>query len=115
CFYTPKTEEFPLDGGKILHLRHSLFDNDAIFLRDMDREVTLRSKTNSKFVRVSYPGMPYLGLWHAPKTDAPYICIEPWCSVPSDDGEIDDFERKRDMIHLAPGCTYQNDFNIEIG
>ena len=115
CFYTPKTEEFPLDGGKILHLRHSLFDNDAIFLRDMDREVTLRSRTNSKFVRVSYPGMPYLGLWHAPKTDAPYICIEPWCSVPSDDGAVDDFERKRDMIHLAPGCAYQNDFNIEIG
>lgn len=115
CFFTPDTLDFPLEGGTVLPLRHNLFDNDAIFLRDMGREVTLRSKTNDKFVKVTYPGMPYLGLWHAPRTDAPYICIEPWCSVPSDEGKVDDFETKRDMIHLAPGCTYQNDFNVEIG
>lgn len=115
CFFTGRNEPFPLENGVILPLRHELFDNDAIFLKNMAREVTLRSKTNDKFVRVSYCGMPYLGLWHAPRSDAPYICIEPWCSVPSDDGVIDAMETKRDMIHLAPGCTYVNEFDIEIG
>lgn len=115
CFFTGRNEPFPLEDGVILPLRHELFDNDAIFLKNMAREVTLRSKANDKFVRVSYSGMPYLGLWHAPRSDAPYICIEPWCSVPSDDGVIDAMETKRDMIHLAPGCTYVNEFDIEIG
>ena len=115
CYYTPATEDFPLVDGKILPLRHTLFDNDAIFLREMAKEVTLKSKASKKFVKVTFPGMKFLGFWHAPKTEAPYVCIEPWCSVPADDCIIDNFETKRDMIHLAPGCTYQNSFNIEIG
>ena len=115
CYYTTATEDFPLEGGKILPLRHTLFDNDAIFLRDTAKEVTLKSKKSPKFVKVTFPGMKFLGFWHAPKTEAPYVCIEPWCSIPADDGLIDNFETKREMTHLAPGCTYRNSFNIEIG
>lgn len=37
----------------------------------------LTSDKGKKSIHVNYPDMPYLGLWHWPKTDAPYICIEP--------------------------------------
>lgn len=115
CFFTGEEEPFPLDRGTVIPLRHDLFDNDAIFLKDMCRDVSLRSKKSGRYVRVRFDGMPYLGLWHAPRTDAPYICIEPWCSVPSDDGIVDDMETKRNMIRLSPGHTYENEFTIEIG
>ncbi len=112
CYTTRDSEFFMLEEGKILPLRHDLFDNDAIVLEDMCRAVTLKSKKSGKQVRVQYPDMNYLGLWHAPKTEAPYICIEPWYSVPAYDGEIDALETKRDMIHLERGKTYQNSYVI---
>ena len=64
------------------------------------------------FVRLEYPGMKYVGIWHAPKTEAPYVCVEPWASIPADDGKIDDLETKRDMTALGAGESYSNTFSI---
>ena len=113
CFVTHEDTPFALEEGTVLHLRHDLFDDDAIVLRDMAREVTLECGQGHS-VTVRYPGMDYLGLWHWPKTDAPYICIEPWCSLPADAGKITVFEEQRDLIRLEPGKTYKNDWSITI-
>ena len=43
-------------------LAHSLFDNDAIVLRDMAREVTLEAPGSARSVTVAFPNMPYLGI-----------------------------------------------------
>ncbi len=114
CYTTRETLPFALEKGKILHLKHDLFDNDAIILQDMCKKITLKSSVSNKSVTLEYPDMNYLGLWHKPHSDAPYICIEPWYSVPAYDGEIDDLSSKRDMIHLEKGKTYQNAFTITV-
>ena len=113
-FNTGRTEPYELKDGRIIELEHSLFDNDARFFTDMCSSITLKSRKCSKTVRVEYPGMKYLGLWHAPKTEAPYVCIEPWCSLPSFDGVVDDMETKNEMTKLAPGGEYKNAFRIII-
>jgi galactose mutarotase-like enzyme len=59
--------------------------------------------------------MKFVGLWHAPKTEAPYMCIEPWTSVPALDNVVDDFETKLEMNRLAPGASYTNSFSITVG
>ncbi len=113
CFVTHEDTPFPLENGTDLHLRHDLFDDDAIVLRDMAREVTLECGEGHA-VTVTFPQMQYLGLWHWPRTDAPYVCIEPWCSLPADAGSITVFEEQRDLISLAPGGVYQNHWFIRI-
>lgn len=107
-------ERYPLREDKYIDLCHELFDEDAVILKNMAREVTLRSKISGRGVRVSYPDMPYLGIWHWPKTDAPYICIEPWSSLPSRQDVVEEFTCKSDMIHLVPGSTYQSKWSITI-
>lgn len=114
CFVVGESRPFPLEEGYILPLRHELFDNDAIVLADMARQVTLEAADGGNSITVTFPQMPYLGLWHWPKTDAPYICIEPWCSLPSDAGSITVFEEKKDLISLSPRSTYQNHWSIQI-
>lgn len=57
---------------------------------------------------------PYLGLWHWPKTDAPYVCIEPWCSLPASENTITVFENQTDLIKLDPSNTYKNRWTIQI-
>jgi galactose mutarotase-like enzyme len=108
-------EAYPLEADKRIDLRHDLFDEDAIILKNMAREVTLRSKASSHSVTVSYPKMPYLGIWHWPHTDAPYVCIEPWSSLPSRQDVVEEFTCKSDLVQLEPGCVYDNTWTITIG
>lgn len=107
--------DYALADGRYLPLRHSLFDHDAIILKDMPHTVTLGSQKDEKKVTVTFPDMPYLGIWHAPETDAPFVCIEPWSSLPSTDGVIDEFETKPDFITVEPEETYTNSWSISIG
>lgn len=106
--------DYALEEGRYLPLQHSLFDHDAIILKDMPHTVTLSSQKDEKKVTVAFPDMPYLGIWHAPETDAPFVCIEPWSSLPSTDGVIDEFETKPDFITVEPEQTYTNRWSISI-
>lgn len=93
-------------------MRHDLFDNDAIVLKNMSSGVTLKTKKGEKAIHVEYPDMQYLGIWHCPKTEAPYICIEPWTSLPSRQQVIEDFATQPSMIMLREKEMYQNQISI---
>ena len=102
CFNTGKKRPVELLDSKILPLRHSLFDVDAIFMDRVASSATLKSKLSDRSVTLIYPQMPYLGVWHKPRSEAPYVCIEPWCGLPSYDGQVDDMATKNDMFHILP-------------
>ena len=114
-FLSGHDEAYPLADGTRIDLRHDLFDADAIILKNMAREVTLKSRVSSHRVTVSYPQMPYLGIWHWPHTDAPYVCIEPWSSLPSRQDVVEEFACKSDLVQLESGCVYDNTWTITIG
>lgn len=105
---------YPLKEGRKLPLHHDLFDKDAIILENAPRVLTLRSDKSSRSVTVSYPGMPWVGLWHTPGTEAPFVCVEPWLSLPSDSGQVSELETKADLMKLAPGGVYENRIEITI-
>ena len=114
CFVTGERKLLPLENGVSLPLRHELFDDDAVVLAEMCKKVTLRSDKGRRAVTVAYPDMTYLGLWHRPKTDAPYVCIEPWSALPSYAGKVDDLETKPDMTVLDTGEVYRNEWTMTI-
>jgi len=114
CGFTGKYKALPLQDGCRLPLAHSLFDGDAIFMRNMPREITLRSTKSGHSVRVECPDSPYVGLWHNPGTDAPFVCIEPWVMPPAPAGEPEQLTEKDGMIHLEPGNVYRNTYTITV-
>ncbi len=114
CFYTGENEAFTLKGSKIIPLKHSMFNKDAIFLSGMDKTITLKSDKTERFVKVKFPEMTHVGFWHTPYTKAPFVCIEPWNGVPGLDGIIEDFSDKTEFTHLSSGETYVNFFDIEV-
>jgi len=103
-----------LENGDTLPLRHDLFDNDAIIFDHMDKTYTLSAGEGSRGVTVHAPKMRYLGVWHTPKTEAPFVCLEPWVSLPSRDGIVEDFAQQGDLVHLEPGDMYDNTWTITI-
>lgn len=114
CYVTGPNVLYPQAEEKKIPLRHDMFDDDAIVLVDMARGVTLTSDKGKKAIYVSYPDMPYLGLWHWPKTDAPYICIEPWSSLPARKDVVEDFATQPSMLSLKPGSEYENRICIQV-
>lgn len=114
-YFSGKMAEFPLKAGKILNLSHRLFDNDAVFLDKVCNGVTLKSSRSKSFVHVNFAGMECLGIWHKPRMEAPYVCIEPWASSPVKNGDVIDFKDKPGNIKLAGGKTYKTACTITVG
>lgn len=109
----PERPDYPLEEGTTLPLSHDLFGFDAIVLADAPRCVTLSSPKGTHGVTVSYPQMPYVGFWHQPKTDAPYLCIEPWAVLPGRD-RVEEITTLPDVISVPTGETYSNNWSIRI-
>lgn len=105
---------YPLKEGKYIPLQHSLFDDDGIMLKHMSREILMRSDVSGRGVKVSFPGMPYVVFWHAPKTEAPYVCIEPWSSLPARQDVMEELTCKSDMIQLPAGDEYSSNWSITV-
>lgn len=114
CFVSNQDTLFELEDGVRLPLRHNMFDDDAIVLMHADREVTLASRVSGRGVKASYPDMPYIGFWHWPKAETPYVCIEPWSSLPSRQDVIEEFSCKSDMLRLNPGATRDTTWTITV-
>lgn len=112
CFLNGQNAPYPLEAGCRIALDHNMFHEDAIVLQNMDSQVTLCSKKGSRKVIVKYPHLPYLGIWHMPHTDAPYVCIEPWTSLPSRQDMIEEISAKTDMVRLPAGESYHNTWSI---
>lgn len=110
----PERPEYSLVDGCRLPLNHDLFSFDAVVLTDVPRVCTLHSPKGKHGVRVAFPQMAYVGFWHMPQTEAPYLCIEPWATLPGRDGIIEEMTRYPDAFAVAPKGTCSNDWSIEV-
>ncbi len=58
-------ELYPLREDKYIDLRHDLFDEDAVILKNMAREVILRSRISGRGVRVGFPEKRFVKVFFA--------------------------------------------------
>lgn len=109
-----REDDYELRENKYLDLRHNIFDDEAIVLRNMSKAVTLTSKNGKKAIQVAYPRMDHVGFWHWPKKDAPYVCVEPWSSLPARKGQIEDLATQPGLLKLKPKAEIMNPVTISI-
>ncbi len=115
CFNTGLKRAYPLKNSRIFPLRHSLFEIDGVFMDKIAQSVTLKSEKSDRYVTLNYPDMPYIGIWHKPQSKAPYVCIEPWCGLPTYDGTKENFKTKNDMFHILPERQKTINYSITFG
>jgi galactose mutarotase-like enzyme len=97
---TSQALDTPVQNRRLV-LRDELFAADAlIFDRILSRSVTYGSEIGPR-IAVSFPGMPYLGLWTRP--GANFICIEPWQGVTDPVGFNGELNDKPGMLNVPPG------------
>ena len=104
-----------LNGESSFNLTPGLFDHDAIVLKGIRSDgAVLRSKKGRKFVRVEFPGWPYLGIWTKPG-GAPFVCIEPWYGIADGVAFAGDLNEKEGILRLDPGGQFECRYRIVIG
>ena len=75
--YSGRDLEFPLEDSRRLPLNYHLFDENALVLRDVGHEVTLRSDCGEHGLRLSFPDMRYLGVWSCLNGDSTPVAGKP--------------------------------------
>ena len=114
-FMANENEEIELENNRIYNLTHDIFNKeDTIIIKDMAKGVTLASHSSKRRVSLEYPDMKYLGIWQSPNKKSPYLCIEPWSSIPGSDNTIMDIEKSDNYIHLNSNSEYINTWSIKV-
>ncbi|HTV78393.1 MAG TPA: aldose 1-epimerase family protein [Steroidobacteraceae bacterium] len=97
---TPRHLATPVVNRRLL-LRDELFRSDAlIFDRLASRSVTYGSEAGPR-IAVSFPHVPYLGIWTKPGAD--FICIEPWQGITDPQGFSGELKDKPGILIVPPG------------
>lgn len=58
--------------------------------------------------------MPYVGFWHKPNTEAPFLCIEPWSALPGREGVVEELSRMADLTAVPAGARAANRWSIAV-
>jgi galactose mutarotase-like enzyme len=102
-----------IENSNILQLSKSIFDNDALILKDLRSEkVSLKSKKSTTSITIEYFDFPYLGIWAKP--GGQFVCIEPWLGISDSHSTNKDFTKKEGIIRLESNSNFIASYRISI-
>lgn len=102
-----------LRNEKTLNLSEELFLADAIVFKNLNSSsLKLKSRKSDYELKFNFRGFPYLGIWK--KTEASFICIEPWFGL-ADKIDFDgDLEEKEGIVSLPEGEKFVCAYSVEV-
>ena len=102
-----------LFNTKQLNLTPHIFDNDALIFKNLkSRAATLKNVKTKQEIRVQFDDFNYLGIWA--KSNAPFVCIEPWLGITDAENSTGKFEDKEGLLNLEADKTFKAMYSIEI-
>ncbi|EKY5045156.1 aldose 1-epimerase family protein [Listeria monocytogenes] len=103
------------EAARYLPLNYDLFKNDALIFEALkQKEMTIKSDKTPRFVKVSFPEFPFVGVWTA-KAGTPFLCIEPWYGIADGAGESVELRDKAGIEHLEPEAVFASEYEITVG
>ena len=95
-----------------LRLNYSLFENDALIFKTIASKSVTITENKIPFLKVHYNDFPSLGIWT--KSQAPFICIEPWIGYADTIENNGNLEDKEGIQILGENQTFVTNYLIEI-
>ena len=89
------------------------FDNNALVLKGIqNKRLTLKNRRlGKKLFTIDFEEFPYLAIWSRP--GAPFICIEPWKTMPDSMTSSGVFRQKSSINLLSPSQSYECKYSVE--
>ncbi|UOB17744.1 aldose 1-epimerase family protein [Abyssalbus ytuae] len=102
-----------LNNQSVLPLKHSLFDNDALILKNLkSRNISLNHKQKGPVLNVEFNDFNYVGIWAKPNGN--FVCIEPWLGITDHENTNSNFAEKEGIIKLNPKTGFTASYSIQI-
>ena len=105
------TYKLPIENNS-LPLTYSLFENDALIFKTIESKSVTICENGIPFLKVHYNDFPSLGIWT--KSQAPFICIEPWIGYADTVENNGNIEEKEGIKILGVNQTFETNYLIEI-
>lgn len=106
-----KTKKIEVQNKQI-PLSYQLFKDDALIFKTLkSNSLTILEKTNP-VLKVHFKDFPNLGIWT--KTNAPFLCIEPWFGYADTENNSGNIFEKEGIQLLEANNTFNSRFSIEI-
>lgn len=101
--FNRQTEPLLLDKEKRLWLSRTLFDKDAIVLKELrSKNIRLKHSKSRYEIKMYYPDFSYLGIW-SKKGCEEFLCLEPWSGIADYEGFTGDISEKEGIESLKAG------------
>ena len=95
-------------------LTDRLFDNDSFCMTGLSStKLGIYEKDTGRNITCDITGYPYALLWSAPTPKCHFVCIEPWRSLPGEDGGSQEWLDRAAAAVLAPGQSYATTLSME--
>lgn len=114
-FLTKNHGEIALEDGR-LPLTRERFSSDAIIMDDLaTRRVSIVCSKNAKRVTMDFSDFAFFAVWSAYKDfDVPFVCLEPWSTLPDCSYVDQAIENKVGVRVLQPGQSETLTFKTTI-
>lgn len=99
----------PFDG-RTLRLSKMLFQDGAFLFAPANSRAVKLHDHNGMGVSVAFSNLDYLAFWSIP--GAPFVCVEPWNSLPANLIEDCDFDRSLEVPSLEPDTARTHSMSI---
>lgn len=107
-----KMEKLILEGNT-LHLSYPLFEKDALVLKYLESiKIHLKSRKSSYCLTFRFRDFPFFGIWT--KTNAPFICLEPWCGIADSIDSTGNLIEKEGINSLEPGALFERSYSFDV-
>ena len=95
-----------------LDLNYLLFEKDALIFKKLNSKSIIILENNKPYIKINFGDFPNLGVWT--KTDAPFLCLEPWFGYSDSKNSNGDLYTKEGIQILKPNNQFETSFSIEI-
>jgi len=95
-----------------LPLNYKLFEKDALVFKNQKVQSIMILEKGKKLLKVHLEQFPELGIWT--KTDAPFICIEPWFGHADEVKTTQILNEKAGIQILEKNGVFKADYAIEV-
>ena len=104
-----------LEDNKLPITEH-LFDNDALIFDDYQVEkIGIAYPDGTPYLTMECKGFPSMGVWSQPKTDAPFVCLEPWIGRVDNRGFAGELKDKYYEQSVEAGKTFKAQYDLTLG
>ncbi len=98
--------------NNLLDLNYELFDEDALVFKTISSKKIKLIENKKPLLLFSFASFPNFGIWT--KSEAPFICLEPWLGYSDTENSSGDIENKEGIYNLPKNETKKLYYSIEI-